>query len=368
MKTILYTLSQLNRSGPNIILYGIIKHLDRTRYIPIILTLSDTKGMSIEPEFVKLGVQIINLHLSQLQWMLKGRKIMARVLRQIQPDLIHCHGFRDMCLIRLAAKQYPKIATIHCDFAIDYRLKYGILLGKLMAVCQWRLLKAFRLRLCVSKLLANTLNTRQNTLHFDYVNNGIDTDIFCPALDKKALRKALGLPPNKTIFIWIGSFIKTKNPMLLVNLIKKIEDKKAFFIFCGARGSLLASAQQALEGFKNVLFTGYTNQIASYLQASDCYISTSLSEGFHLTVYEALACGLPVILSDLPIYQAIKQTKCGLFFPRQQKQALYTHIQHLLDGQSTERQTEEGKKLVAESFSSQAMSQTYQQYYEDCLK
>lgn len=319
-------------------------------------------------EFSRLNVEIVNLRLSRLQSVLKGYKVFSKALRHIQPDLIHCHGFRDMCFIALLAKKYPRIATIHCDFDVDYQMKYGKLMGKLMAALQWKALQHFSACICVSHSLADLLNQRQNKIHFDYVNNGIDTAIFHPVTDKNSLRKELGLPLNKVIFIWVGSFIQCKNPLCLVNAIKQVKEQNAFFVFCGARGPLLEKAKQQLQGFKNVLFTGYTNQVAWYLQASDCYISTSLSEGFHLSVYEALACELPVILSNLPAYAFLKQAKCSLFFSPHDANSLCEYIQNISHGLDISDQINKGKELISNHFSAKLMSSSYQHLYEACLK
>ena len=367
MIKILYTFSTLQRSGPALIVYNLIKALDRSRYQPVVLTLSKEPAVSLKEDFEKLGVPVISLHLSRIGGLFLGRRKIRQAVEQIRPDIIHAQGFRDICLTACLKSGYKKIATLHCDFDADYPFRYGKLLGKCMAAIQWCALRSFSARVCVSSFLANILNKRQRKLHFSYVNNGVDTSVFYPAADKKALRRELGLPEDKTIFIWIGSFVKTKNPMLLVQLIKTMQEKRAFFVFCGARGPLLEPARHILQGFENVLFTGYTDKVSAYLQASDCYISTSLSEGFHLTVYEALACGLQVILSDLPVYQLLKKSGCGLFFPSQNGQVLQSQIQECLNGKA-KLALPEGEKLVHRYFSSHAMSQAYQQFYEECVK
>ncbi len=55
----------------------------------------------------------------------------------------------------------------------------------------------------------------------------------------------------------------------------------------------------------NVIFTGSVSNVEEYLAASDVYISTSKSEGLPNGVLEAMAVGLPVLLSDIPQHKEI---------------------------------------------------------------
>lgn len=366
MIKILYTISTLQKSGPSIVLYNLIQGLDRTYLSPLVLTLSAEKQESLKDLFIKKNIPVLSLNLSRLNSFFLGRLRLAKILKQEKPFIIHANGFRDICLVALAASKYKKVATIHCDFDADYQMKYGKFVGKLMAALQWKALQHFSSCICVSHSLADILNQRQHKIHFDYVNNGVDTAIFSPVTAKSTLRKELGLPLNKVIFIWVGSFIHRKNPLCLVDAIKKIKVQNAFFVFCGARGPLLETAKQQLQDCKNVLFTGYTNKVARYLQASDCYISTSLSEGFHLSVYEALACGLPVILSDLDIYDEIKPTGCSFVFSPAKSEELQTKILDFLAHSDTEF-SDRAVTFIKQGFSTETMSLKYQEHYKELL-
>ncbi len=363
MLKILYTISTLQRSGPSLVVYNLVQGLDRKKFVPMVLTLSKEPKVSLKKDFEKLRVEVCSLALSRIGGLLVGVPKFLAMVKKLCPDIIHAQGFRDICLTALAGKKYTKIATIHCDFRLDYRLKYGAVFGSLMAWLQWRALRRFSKRVCVSRTLSAALNNNAYGISFDYIENGVDMRLFYPVSDKKTLRKELGLPEDKIIFIWAGSFIKMKNPMLLVRLIKNLTEKNLFFVFCGARGALLQKARQEAGALKNVLFTGYTEHIAQYMQASDCYISTSVSEGFHLAAYEALACGLPVILTKLDVYREMEDLGQALFFPNGDGEGLRGQISYFLQHQESFA-PRQGECFVKEKFSSDAMSKRYQQFYE----
>ena len=70
-------------------------------------------------------------------------------------------------------------------------------------------------------------------------------------------------------------------------------------------------------GQKNISFHGTVPNIDDYLIAADLFISSSKSEGLPNSVLEALAWGVPVILSDIPAHREIINisSKAGLTFP-----------------------------------------------------
>lgn len=365
MIKVAYLISTLQKTGPTNILVGTIDCLDKKQYEPFVITLSPEKELvdSWLPHFKKQGVSVVSLNLKRYQLLQPFAKI-RQIISFIQPDIIHCHCFRSTILAALFLKKFKRVATIHSDYTQDFPDTYGKIIGRGMSFLFTQALKKMNLRICCSRVLADLLKQKMPFMSFDYVNNGVDTQIFYPTSDKQKVRKTLGLPSDKIIFVWAGTFSQLKNPLCLVKAIKNIKDKRAFFVFCGGKGPLLKEAKKQLKDFRNVLFTGYTSQIFLYFQAGDFYISTSLSEGFHLTVYEALACGMPAILSDLEVYKEIQQAGCSFMYRRDSTESLQTLIVKLLSYRAVDM-VEKGIALIKQDFSIQSMSEKYQQYYQE---
>jgi len=368
MKTIVYSISTLRKSGPVIVLYNIVKNLDLTKYKPIIITLSKEPQDTMIKDFQDLNVKIIQLNLNRIKGFLFGGFQLKKIIQKINPNVIHCNGFRDILLVGMFLKKYKKIATIHCDFAVDYVLKYGFFMGKIMFFLQKKALKNFNVRIAVSKLLSEILNKKYTKMKFDYVDNGIDIEVFKPIENKTELRNKLNLPIDKKIFIWCGSFIERKDPLTLINTIKQIKNENLFFVFCGARGSLLEVCKQELIDYRNILFTGYIDNIKEYLQASDYYIATSLSEGLPNGVLEALSCGLPCILSHIPQHKYIlEDTKdIGLFFETQNIESLQNKINEIFNIDYN-LYSKNAVDLIQDNFSAKVMSEKYQEFYTEIL-
>ena len=296
---IVYIISTLVKSGPVNVLYNLVKFIDKTKFDITIITLSpEPEKHSRMNEFEALGINLKSLNLSRLQGYFYGGIKLKKIVDEIQPDIIHTHCFRSNLFSALFLKKYKRCSTVHSDYKVDLTKLYPGIIGWVLFLLNHISLFLIKNNICCSEILAESLNKRYKYINFSYVNNGIDTEVFKPVANKISLRKTLNLPEQNKIFIWVGSFIDRKNPFMLVDVIKN-SDKNSFFIMCGD-GPLLNKVKQKIGNRANVLLTGRIENITEYLQASDYYISTSLSEGLPMSVMEALACRNGVILSDIP--------------------------------------------------------------------
>jgi glycosyltransferase involved in cell wall biosynthesis len=122
-----------------------------------------------------------------------------------------------------------------------------------------------------------------------------------------------------------------------------LEVKNATFLFVG-NGPLLdyhkhLVKQLSLEGY--VKFLGYVpnDSLLDLLNAADVYVSPSLSDGSSASLMEALACGLPVVVTKIPANQEwIKDGENGFLVPPCDSEALARSIIQLLrDAELTSR-------------------------------
>jgi glycosyltransferase involved in cell wall biosynthesis len=354
MKKILYLVSTLSSSGPTNQLSYIISSLDRKIFDPYILTLSDEPILSSIDYFeTYLKVPIESLGLSRVQSIFTGlSKVMNYVLDN-EIDLIHSQGIRADGLIRKMS--IPKVCTIRTYPYKDYLTKFGRLKGIFMAYSHMRIIKSnSKNYIACSKSISEEFY--KHDIFIDFIQNGVDALKYFPLQikDKLKLRKKLGLDLNKRIFITVGNLIPRKDMKTVI---------KGFNLFNKTNNSILLIAGEGFEmdnlkliSNDFVLFLGNVSNIVEYLQVSDFFVSASLSEGLPNTVLEAMACGLPVILSNIPSHRELSNQHHNFFevhdFNELSKKMISLDINIIKVGET-----------MNNKFTAEVMSKKYQRLY-----
>lgn len=123
------------------------------------------------------------------------------------------------------------------------------------------------------------------------IPNGINENLF-RKMDKLSVRASLGLPKEGYIIIYVGWFNERKGIKRVVKALNEINGEPVY--------SILIGGEEEIE-CKNMLIKGRFphETIPLYLNAADVFVLPTLKEGCCNAVVEAMACGLPIISSNL---------------------------------------------------------------------
>jgi 1,2-diacylglycerol-3-alpha-glucose alpha-1,2-galactosyltransferase len=146
-----------------------------------------------------------------------------------------------------------------------------------------------------------------------YIPNYADESIFFPVgpQEKKRFREELSLPVSTPIIMSSGQVQKRKGFGDFINVARQNPDY--YFVWVGgfSFGKLTDGYTEYRKIIENppsnVCLTGIIprDQVAHYLQASDIFFLASFQELFPMSILEAVKCGLPVLLRDIPLYKTI---------------------------------------------------------------
>ncbi|OIJ11263.1 glycosyltransferase family 1 protein [Anaerobacillus alkalilacustris] len=133
---------------------------------------------------------------------------------------------------------------------------------------------------------------------------GIDLDKFKPQTseEKILLRNQYGYSSEDFLIICAGELSYRKNQTLLINSIFKLKEKIPYIkLLLVGSGDFLNQYQQQVEnlGIKdNVDFLGYRKDVVNLMRMSDIAVSASRQEGLPVNVMEAMATGLPLVVTN----------------------------------------------------------------------
>jgi len=366
MKKILYIVSTLKRSGPTNQLSYIIRYLDKTKFEPIVLTLSlEPNKDSVKSYFVdSLHVRVKTLGLSRVQGLFFAKSHIKKFIKDNNIDLAHSQGIRADGI--MSGIDITRVATLRNYPYYDYPMTYGSIKGFIMAKMHLCYLKKIDAPRVVSQSISNMLK-ELNNYDIDFVRNGTDTERF-ENLDKKALRKKLGIDQDVKLFVSVGHLSSRKDPLTVIKSFQKASIENSRLIFLGD-GSLKQECFSTIKTDKNIELVGSVSNVHEYLGISDYFISASLAEGLPNTVLEAMACGLPCILSNIPPHVEIYEINRDslLLFEIKDVKGLSEKLKEVIN-KDYEIMSTASKEIVFKNLSAEIMSQNYQEIYNKLIR
>jgi len=141
--------------------------------------------------------------------------------------------------------------------------------------------------------------------------NSVDIDRFSPK--QNTTFKDENKLTDKPIVMFVGNLIKRKNVDSLLEA-KKIANSDYYLVVVGD-GPLYKNLTKKVkeENIRDVIFTGSRSDVENIIPSCDVLVLPSFSESFGLVLIEALACGKPVIGSDVGGITEIINDDVGLF-------------------------------------------------------
>ena len=223
---------------------------------------------------------------------------LTKILKGIAPHIVHTHSSKTGVLGRLAAKLVgvPKIIhTVHGFAFSSTTSKIKKYIFSMLERISGRVTDTIIvLNVDDYNICTNELGINRSKLTI--IKNGVDLDFFSPDTEKK-----VNLTP---CFIMVGRLWLQKDPICLVRAAISVLQSgyDAEFKLVGD-GELYEEANALLHkaNFQSkITLLGWRHDIVFLLQQADVFILPSRWEGMPLAILEAMSCGLPCIVSNIP--------------------------------------------------------------------
>ena len=127
-------------------------------------------------------------------------------------------------------------------------------------------------------------------------------DVSLKPTNKKAVLKQYPQLEGKTVFCFVGRLNRDKGVFELLEAFQRLsaEHNDVALLQIGDMEGELPSHLEAARLNKNVVLTGWTNEVPKYISASDVLVHPSYREGFSMVIQQAMAMEIPVVTTDIP--------------------------------------------------------------------
>ena len=296
MKTILHTIDTTGPGGAETVFIDLVTGLPQDKYRAVVVIRG--KGW-VYDELCRRGVQPVLLPAAG-SFNVRYLFSLARLVREARVDLIQSHllGANVYCSLAGMITRRPVVATFHgtVDIGENERfkaLKFGAInrgAGCIVAVSNS--LK--------SHLLGRTPLRAEKT---SVIYNGIRVEDF--QLPRSgALRRQFGWADDDFIVGSLGNIRTAKGYDVLLRAAANLKGGDRVFRFViaghGTPGGLydeLLGMREALGLQEHLHFIGFSDKPAEFLSGLDLFLLSSTSEGFSIATIQALAAGLPVVVT-----------------------------------------------------------------------
>lgn len=189
-----------------------------------------------------------------------------------------------------------------------------------------------------------------------------------PSSDREVVRRTWGCGPEHTVLGCVARLEPQKNPLFLLSLLARLpQTVRVVWIGDGSLRKPLLEAATALGVADRVILPGWQRNARSFLSGFDVFVLPSVYEGFPLAILEAMAAGLPCVVSDVDgIAEAVVDGQTGFVCPPNATEIWLDRItKYLGDTAARERSGTLASTNYRKHFSLEAMvRKTTDVYYE----
>lgn len=295
---------------------------------------------------------------------------LARAIRSWTPDIVHSRNWGAIEAV-LAARLVRVPAVIHSEHGYEIEsLSSTPIRQRWMRRLSWSVADAV---FAVSRELRD-FHAAQAGIRAERIRvlcNGVDTRNFAPDPANRALiRSKLGISSTEFVIGAVGRVVPIKDYETLIRSAAVLAGKRVNFklIIVGDGPDLprLSELARSLLGSEPCFIAlGRRDDVPAVLSAMDVFVQTSLREGMSNTLLEAMASGLPPVVTRVggnP--EIVEEDRCGWLF----KPGDVEHLSRLLlmlAGNSAlcKKIGQAARRRVQEAFSDESMIENYRQLY-----
>jgi len=304
---VVHIINTFGYGGAEVMLCSLLTRTDRERFEPMVVSLSDVLSLAERVEALGIPVRAIGMRPGVPDP--RGVVRLARLLHRERPQVVQTwmdhSNLIGGVVARLAARAAPVIWGVHQTNHIPQLTKRTTLMT--VSACAW-LSRWLPTRIVCCSESGREAYVRQGFAagRLTVIPNGFDTDTFRPdPAARRDVRRELGLGPDATLIGLVARYDPFKDHANFLRAAAALKGRlpDVHFLLCGygvdPGNETLASMVAALGLRGRCHLLGPRRDVPRLQAGLDLATSSSVSEAFPLAVGEAMACGVPCVVTDV---------------------------------------------------------------------
>lgn len=270
-------------------------------------TITDECVAELKQVLINLNVKVYHVPIPRsvfdIKSILYSFMIVRKKCNENKYNLVHCHSPIGSVIARLGARKIRKIGcrviyTAHgFHFFKGAPIKNWVIFYTIEKICS----KWTDTLITINKEDFAFAKKRMHVDNIEYVPGiGVDTSKFyLDGFDKESKKESLGFCENAKILFSVGELNQNKNHEVIIKALSKIKSNNIYYLIAG-RGEKLDYLKELASKYGVELhLLGYRTDIVELLNMSDIFLFPSFREGLSVSLMEAMASGLPCVVSKI---------------------------------------------------------------------
>lgn len=318
----MHFIDSLSKGGAETLLVGIINGLHEYNHVVVVLSC----GNDFKDELKGVSVVCLDVR-SKIDKVTSVIKL-NRLIKKYQPLVIHTHLYWPTIIARCALQGKTRLVSTYHSLMYDVNnchqySKRNLILDKL--TYRQRYFTHF-VSTSVKENVSKAVGIRAN----NFVVYNFVADKFFDSRGEKLNKRKCGEILNVVL---IGNYRPEKNYEYVIKNVAGFDDSKVRVDIYGAGDRSYYQAMIDQLGCDHVELHGATNKVSTVLMDADLFIMASSHEGFGIALAEAMVIGLPVLISNTPVFEEVTDYS-ALYFNVDKEFSLSHELSLLLEDQS----------------------------------
>jgi glycosyltransferase involved in cell wall biosynthesis len=276
---------------------------------------------------------------------------LSRVIRDLQPDVIHAHDPHGVAVAATALSMAspPRRPPLVAARRVDFHIKSN-------SFSRWKYRQVDRFVTASEAIRAMLIEDGVPADRATTVHEGIDVDRVA-AIEPLNVREEYWFPPHSLIVGNIAALVPHKGQKYLIDAAAIVvrEAPESRFLVLG-EGELRAALEHQIKHLhlaQHVVLAGFRADVLGVLKGLDLFVMSSVTEGLGTSLLDAMAASRPVVATTAGgIPEVVVDRETGLLVPPRDADALAAAILEMLHNEAMRRRTAEaGCARVRERFS-----------------